>query len=76
MRPAPERFMNFSESSSFLRKPPAAVPLNKGVGDNALGGRQVRVFDVIDELGGSLCAELEGVHVDGGQLGRSEPCKQ
>ena len=46
----------------------AAVPLHNPMGHNDLGGQQIRVFDVVDDLGGRLNPQLEGVDIHAGEL--------
>ena len=67
---------NFLCLSFLSLHPSAAVPLDQIMGHDDLGGQQVRVLDVVDHLRGGLDPQLEGIDIDGGQLGGGEPGEQ
>lgn len=61
-----------SSLSSFLSDPFAAVPLYDPVRNHDFGGELVRVFQIAQELIGGFLAQLDGIDVHRGELGRCQ----
>ena len=57
------------------RRRTAAVPFHHMMRNQDLCCRKVRIFNMVDHLGGGFGTQLERIDIHRSKLGRSQPCK-